>query len=64
MLYDMIRYYDQAANDLRTLISLLEKNRQENQAGKPSKTNISDDLNRAHRRLLSAEESAKKREFH
>ncbi|KAF3332871.1 DnaJ subfamily C member 7 [Carex littledalei] len=60
-LYYMIRDYNQAANDLRVLISLLEKQQQENQAGKPSKTNITDDLNRARRRLLSAEESAQKR---
>lgn len=60
-LYNMIRDYNQAANDLRVLISLLEKQQQENQAGKPNKTNITDDLNRARRRLLSAEESAQKR---
>lgn len=57
----MIRDYNQAANDLRVLISLLEKQQQENQAGKSSKTNIADDLNRASHRLLSAEESAQKR---
>ncbi|KAJ4809072.1 DnaJ [Rhynchospora pubera] len=60
VLYDMIRDYNQEANDLRMLISLLEKQQQENQTGKSSKTNTSDYLNRVHRRLLSAEDSTKK----
>lgn len=57
----MIRDYGQAANDLRRLISLLEKQIQENPPGVSGKlTSISSDLNRARIRFSHVEDEARK----
>ncbi|KAJ1262633.1 hypothetical protein BS78_09G123700 [Paspalum vaginatum] len=58
-LYEMIRDYGQAANDVRKLISLLEK--KVNVSGvSPKVSNKHSDLKQARARLLSIEEEAKK----
>lgn len=58
-LYEMIRDYGQAANDVRKLISLLEK--KVNVSGVSSKVfNKHSDLKQARARLLSIEDEAKK----
>ncbi|KAL5231554.1 hypothetical protein ABZP36_030330 [Zizania latifolia] len=58
-LYEMIRDYGQAANDLRKLISLLEK--QASKSGvSPKVLNKHSDLKQARVRLLSVEDEAKK----
>ncbi|XP_006654330.3 uncharacterized protein LOC102708337 isoform X2 [Oryza brachyantha] len=58
-LYEMIRDYGQAANDLRKLISLLEK--QPNKSGlSPKALNKHSDLKQARARLLSVEDEAKR----
>nr|CAD1840027.1 unnamed protein product [Ananas comosus var. bracteatus] len=60
-LHEMIRDYGQAANDLRRLISLLEKQIQENPPGVSGKlTSISSDLNRARIRFSHVEDEARK----
>ncbi|AQK85025.1 Heat shock protein DnaJ with tetratricopeptide repeat [Zea mays] len=57
-LYKMIRDYDQAANDVRKLISLLEK--KVNVSGvSPKAFNKHNDLKQAHVRLSSIEDEAK-----
>jgi DnaJ family protein C protein 7 len=57
-LYEMIRDYDQAANDVRKLISLLEK--KVNVSGvSPKAFNKHKDLKQAHARLSSIEDEAK-----
>lgn len=62
-LYEMIRYYDQAANDLRRLVSLLNKGMEDN----ASQLGISDrsssytnDLKQYRIRLSEIEEEARK----
>uniref|UniRef100_A0A0E0PLP2 J domain-containing protein n=1 Tax=Oryza rufipogon TaxID=4529 RepID=A0A0E0PLP2_ORYRU len=58
-LYEMIRDYGQAANDLRKLISLIEK--QANNSGlSPKVLNKHSDLKQARTRLLSVEDEAKR----
>ncbi|KAG8085382.1 hypothetical protein GUJ93_ZPchr0010g8527 [Zizania palustris] len=58
-LYEMIRDYGQAANDLQKLISLLEK--QASKSGvSPKVLNKHSDLKQARVRLLSVEDEAKK----
>uniref|UniRef100_A0A452YZE3 J domain-containing protein n=1 Tax=Aegilops tauschii subsp. strangulata TaxID=200361 RepID=A0A452YZE3_AEGTS len=58
-LYEMIRDYGQSANDLRKLISLLQK--QANKPGvSPKVFNKHSDLKQARARLLSAEDEARK----
>lgn len=58
-LYEMIRDYGQSANDLRKLISLLQK--QANKPGvSPKVLNTYSDLKQARARLLSVEDEAKK----
>ncbi|TVU22628.1 hypothetical protein EJB05_32341, partial [Eragrostis curvula] len=60
-LYELIRDYYQAANDLRRLISLLEKQLQENMSMPSEKTeSICSNLNRANLRLASLEREARK----
>ncbi|GJN37937.1 hypothetical protein PR202_gb26938 [Eleusine coracana subsp. coracana] len=60
-LYELLRDYDQAANDLHRLISLLEKQLQENMS-MPSEQieSIHSNLNRANLRLASLERDARK----
>jgi DnaJ family protein C protein 7 len=58
-LYEMIRDYGQSANDLRRLISLLQK--QANKPGvSPKVMNKHSDLKQARARLLSVEDEARK----
>ncbi|XP_047095411.1 uncharacterized protein LOC124707765 isoform X2 [Lolium rigidum] len=58
-LYEMIRDYGQSANDLRKLISLLQK--QANKPGaSPKVVNKHSDLKQARARLLSVEDEARK----
>uniref|UniRef100_A0ACD5TAA7 Uncharacterized protein n=1 Tax=Avena sativa TaxID=4498 RepID=A0ACD5TAA7_AVESA len=58
-LYEMIRDYGQSANDLRRLISLLQK--QANKPGvSPKVVNKHSDLKQARARLLSVEDEARK----
>lgn len=62
-LHEMIRDYGQAANDLRRLISILEKQltnkgSQSGSLGKSTRNN--NDLNRAHLRLSSVEEETRR----
>ncbi|KAK2970131.1 hypothetical protein RJ640_019291 [Escallonia rubra] len=59
-LHEMIRDYEQAANDLHRLISVLEKRSQKNtqQSGTPDSREK--DLRRARRRVSSMQEKAKK----
>ncbi|CAK9183828.1 unnamed protein product [Ilex paraguariensis] len=63
-LYEMIRDYEQAANDLQRLVSLLENQSREKvqQSDTPNRScgNIVKELKRAHNRLSSMEEKAKK----
>lgn len=60
-MYELLRDYDQAANDLRRLISLLEKQLQENISMPSEKTDvIRSNLNRANLRLASLERDARK----
>ncbi|PSS33553.1 Mitochondrial import receptor subunit like [Actinidia chinensis var. chinensis] len=63
-LHETIRDYKQAASDLQRLISLLKKQWQEKvrQSGTPDRTTDSNvkELTKAHRRLHSVEEKAKK----
>ncbi|KAL6849961.1 hypothetical protein ACP4OV_020588 [Aristida adscensionis] len=60
-LYELIKDYGQAANDLRRLISLLEKQLQENMSVPSEKTeSIRNNLNRANLRLSSLERDARK----
>ncbi|XP_062196379.1 uncharacterized protein LOC133899394 isoform X2 [Phragmites australis] len=60
-LYELIRDYGQAANDLRRLISLLEKQLQENISMPSEKTeSIRSNLNRANLRFSSVERDARK----
>ncbi|RWW12533.1 hypothetical protein GW17_00023792 [Ensete ventricosum] len=58
----MIRDYDQAANDLRRLISLLKNQSKDkdNKAGVLGINSGNNDLNQAHVRLSSVEEEARK----
>uniref|UniRef100_A0A0A9DH05 J domain-containing protein n=1 Tax=Arundo donax TaxID=35708 RepID=A0A0A9DH05_ARUDO len=59
--YELIRDYGQAANDLRRLISLLEKQLQENISMPSEKTDsIRSNLNRANLRFSSLERDARK----
>jgi len=57
-LYEMIRDYDQAANDVRKLISLLEKKVHVSGIS-PKAFNKHKDLKQAHARLSSIEDEAK-----
>jgi DnaJ homolog subfamily C member 7 len=60
-LYELLRDYDQSVNDLRRLISLLEKQLQENMSVASEKTeSIRSNLNRANLRLASLERDARK----
>jgi DnaJ homolog subfamily C member 7 len=60
-LYELLRDYDQSVNDLRRLISLLEKQLQENMSMASEKTeSIRSNLNRANLRLTSLERDARK----
>ncbi|KAJ1283272.1 hypothetical protein BS78_03G115900 [Paspalum vaginatum] len=60
-LYELIRDYGQAANDLRRLIALLEKQLQENMSMPLEKTeSIRSNLNRANLRFSSLERDARK----
>ncbi|WOK96017.1 hypothetical protein Cni_G04724 [Canna indica] len=61
-LHEMIRDFDKAANDLRRLIAVLEKQFKDkgNQAGILRRTSCNSDLSQAHARLRSVEEEAKK----
>ncbi|WVZ71630.1 hypothetical protein U9M48_020197 [Paspalum notatum var. saurae] len=60
-LYELLRDYDQAANDLHRLIALLEKQLQENMSMPLEKTeSIRSNLNRASLRCSSLERDARK----
>jgi len=60
-LYELIRDYDQAENDLRRLITLLEKQLQENMSMPSEKTeSIRSNLNRANLRFSSLKRDARK----
>uniref|UniRef100_A0A0E0C0L7 J domain-containing protein n=1 Tax=Oryza meridionalis TaxID=40149 RepID=A0A0E0C0L7_9ORYZ len=60
-LYELIRDYDQAGNDLRRLISLLERQLQENISMPSEKSDgIRSSLNRSNIRLSALERDAKK----
>ena len=60
-MYELIRDYGQAANDLRRLIALLEKQLQENMTIPLEKTEgIRNNLNRANLRFSSLERDARK----
>ncbi|KAF0897846.1 hypothetical protein E2562_001574 [Oryza meyeriana var. granulata] len=60
-LYELIRDYDQAGNDLRRLISLLERRLQENMSMPSEKSDgIRTSLNQANLRLSALERDAKK----
>ncbi|XP_006644051.3 uncharacterized protein LOC102708842 isoform X2 [Oryza brachyantha] len=60
-LYELIRDYDQARNDLHRLISLLERQLEENMAMLSEKSDgIRSSLNRANLRLSALEQDAKK----
>uniref|UniRef100_A0ACD5VW88 Uncharacterized protein n=1 Tax=Avena sativa TaxID=4498 RepID=A0ACD5VW88_AVESA len=61
-LYELIRDYSQAENDLRTLISLLEEQLQENMSTPSEKLdNVRNNLHRANLRLSALERDARKR---
>jgi DnaJ family protein C protein 7 len=61
-LYELIRDYSQAENDLRRLISLLEEQLQENMPTPSEKLdNIRNNLHRANIRLSALERDARKR---
>lgn len=61
-LYELIRDYDQAENDLRRLISLLEEQLQENMSMPSEKLdNVRNNLHRANLRLSALERDARKR---
>ncbi|CAO2180288.1 unnamed protein product [Urochloa humidicola] len=60
-LYELIRDYEQAENDLRRLIALLEKQLQENMSMPSERTeSIRSNLNRANLRFSSLEREARK----
>nr|CAB3476870.1 unnamed protein product [Digitaria exilis] len=60
-LYELVRDYDQAENDLRRLITLLEKQLQENTSMPSEKTeSIRSNLNRANLRFSSLKRDARK----
>ncbi|KAF8661508.1 hypothetical protein HU200_056928 [Digitaria exilis] len=60
-LYELVRDYDQAENDLRRLITLLEKQLQENRSMPSEKTeSIRSNLNRANLRFSSLKRDARK----
>ncbi|CAL4976865.1 unnamed protein product [Urochloa decumbens] len=60
-LYELIRDYEQAENDLRRLIALLEKQLQENMSMSSERTeSIRSNLNRANLRFSSLERDARK----
>ncbi len=60
-MYELIRDYDQAGNDLRRLISLLERQLQENIYTPSEKSDgIRSSLNRSNLRLSALERDAKK----
>ncbi|CAL4957247.1 unnamed protein product [Urochloa decumbens] len=60
-LYELIRDYEQAENDLRRLIALLEKQLQENMSMPSERTeSIRSNLNRANLRFSSLERDARK----
>lgn len=62
-LYEMIRDYDEAASDLRRLVSLLSKEVEDNanQLGISDKSiNYANDLKQNHVRLSEMEEEARK----
>ncbi|KAM0899896.1 hypothetical protein ACQ4PT_020994 [Festuca glaucescens] len=61
-LYELIRDYSQAENDLRRLISLLEEQLQENMSTPSEKLdNVRNNLHRANLRLSALERDARKR---
>ncbi|XP_044975833.1 uncharacterized protein LOC123443509 isoform X1 [Hordeum vulgare subsp. vulgare] len=61
-LYELIRDYCQAENDLRRLISLLEEQLQDNMSMPPEKLdNVRNNLHRANLRLSALERDARKR---
>ncbi|CAM0880905.1 unnamed protein product [Alopecurus aequalis] len=61
-LYELIRDYSQAENDLRRLISLLEEQLQENMSPPSEKLdNVRNNLHRANLRLSALERDARKR---
>lgn len=61
-LHVMVRDYEQAACDFRSLISVLEtqSNEKAKQSNSPSGSNGGKESRQAHQRLLSVEEQAKK----
>jgi DnaJ family protein C protein 7 len=60
-LYELIRDYEQAENDLRRLITLLEKQLQENMSMPSEKVeSIRSNLNRANLRFSSLQRDARK----
>lgn len=61
-LHEMVRDYQQAACDLKRLISILEtqSNERAKLSDSPSESNAVKELRQAHKRLVSVEDQAKK----